>query len=103
MPELKEEVRGFLEQIFDDFLVDLDVAIEDISWIEEQMPLTSKRDLVVGFSVGSMGALAFTLTEVSKRKKLSEAEEKEEEAEIWMMIKRRLPEILESVERELNK
>jgi hypothetical protein len=103
VPELKEEVRGFLEQIFDDFLVDLDVAIEDISWIEEQMPLTSKRDLVVGFSVGSMGALAFTLTEVSKRKKLSEAEEKEEEAEIWMMIKRRLPEILESVERELNK
>ena len=101
---MKEEVRGLIEQALDEYLEDeAKDAVAQVSWVEELIPITSKRELALGYLIGTMETFAQSIAELSKRKRLSEAEEEKEDKEINTMIRRRLTEISECIVSELNK
>lgn len=101
---MKEEVRGLIEKALDEYFEDeAKDAVAQVSWVEELIPITSKRELVLGYLIGTMETFAQSIAELMRRGKPSEVEEEKEEKEINTMIRRRLTEILECIESELNK
>jgi len=97
---LEESTRGFIELFWDDLLKE-DI-LDDIQWIPAAIPISSMRELAIGYAIGFFAATSSSIggiVESKKHEKLKKGFEKL----LWAMIKRRLPEIVEKVERELNR
>ena len=96
-------MRGFLESILDDALQEKEEEgfVAGIEWVQQEIPISSLRELVLGYVIGALEAICYAVATV--RKRLSKKEEKEAEETIRTMIKRRLPEIMEIIESELGR
>ena len=93
---LDERARGYLESAIDELIQQTEI-IPSIQWVQQELPISSLRDLVLGYAIGSLETLLRGVVKLS-RGGCSE----EDLRTIDGMLKRRLPEIVEKIERELN-
>ncbi|MBZ9572390.1 hypothetical protein KJA15_03605 [Patescibacteria group bacterium] len=68
-------------------------------WVEKQTPITSIRDIVLGYVIGEAFARSDALVILTERKDPTE----KDIVDILGMIKRRLPDIIKNIETELNR
>jgi len=69
-----------------------------LEWLPETS-YTSFRDLALGYMIGGMKSLATSLISLGERRSLTDRDK----IEIDTMIRERIPEIKERIERELHK
>jgi hypothetical protein len=89
-----------IEKEIDSFLDETHIR-EEIGWLLRDIPVSSIKDFMMGYSVGMLTSYALTACVLSKRRYGSGREE--DAMEVEEMLRRRLPEIAEKVERELNR
>lgn len=94
---MDDVTRGYIESVMDDILKE-DV-LKDIEWTEKEIPISSMKDLVIGYLCGILDAFAVLTASTRARKGVTENDMNE----IRGMVKRRLPEIVQKVERELHR
>jgi len=90
-------VRGIIESKLD-FLLKGDI-VEDVEWFQQEMPISSLGDLALGYVFGMLSAYSIGILGFLTNKSVS----KKDAEEIETMVKRRLPEIMEKINRELNR
>jgi hypothetical protein len=95
---LDDTLRGMIEKNIDDMMADLQVT-KDVEWIHSEMPVLSLKDFLIGYMVGALKAISVIYSTRIKKPGDSFAET---EKEIMKIIKRRLPEIVEKANRELD-
>jgi len=93
---LDEETRGYIESRLDQYLQTETVV--DVEWVQNEIPISSLRDLALGHVIALM--IAFAINSLMFR--TQEKPSKEDLEAIRMMVKRRLPELAENIERELG-
>lgn len=89
-------VESYLDEVFSD-----DKIAGDVEWVHEEVPISSLRDFALGYAVGVSKALGMTIAQVKHLG--SEEEAKKAEVIVDGIIKRRLPEFVKKIERELGK
>ena len=95
---MDEKTRGFLESVMDELIQEMPIT-PSIKWVRQEMPISSLGDLMLGYAIGSLETLAIVSIRVRMRNVLSEENGKT----IIEMLKRRLPEIIGKIERELGR
>ena len=70
-----------------------------VEWIEQEMPISSLRDFILGYVISGFRALATGAVMALTGQAVSD----EDTDVIRTMLKRRLPEIVEKIERELRR
>ena len=98
---MDERTRGYMEAVMDELLED-EKIVEEVTWVQEEIPVSSLRDLSIGYAIGALKAFGWSVNLVRPRGK-KRASGKEIEKTIITLIKRRLPEILRIIERELHR
>lgn len=92
MTNLDDKTRGYIEQTIDMQLEPSRSFREDYGWIFEVIPTSSEKEYLIGCVVGELQALIWgTLI-----KKEPDPED------VQGILKRRLPEIEDKINRELN-
>ena len=98
---MDDVAREFVERNIDRILQQ--EVIQLYEWIGRETTISSLRDMGIGFVVGVMQSLAEVSCLVGRKKEFTEREETEEDKEIRAMIRRRLSEIVEKIDGELEK
>lgn len=93
---MDEEVRGFIEKAMDKMMQY--EFINTVKWVEQEVPIKSLKDLTLGYIIGGAITLASTLSAIGEWRTMTD----EDKIEIYAMVKRRLPEIMEKITRELG-
>lgn len=70
----------------------------DVEWISQEIPISSSKELAIGYMVGILRSVGITLSGTSKSGTYEEYDET-----VWSIIKRRLPEIVDKINKELQK
>jgi len=94
--DLDVEIRGFIEHRIEDELEGT-ILNEDNEWVFDTMPISSKKDFLVGFTIGKLTYLAWTIF-ADKNYDATDADLEE----VREIIKRRLREIEGKIIIELN-
>ena len=97
---MEDETRGFIESTVDEILGE--EVVPEIEWIREEIPISSFRDILLGYLIGLLSATS-TLFAYLRPKRISREKEEKIDETIRTMIKRRLPEIVEKINKELNR
>lgn len=95
---MDEKTRGFIESVMDELIQEAPIT-PSIKWVRQEMPVSSLKDLMLGYAIGSLETLAIVSIRMRMRNVLSE----EDGRTIIEMLKRRLPEIVGKIERELGR
>ena len=90
--------RGFLELVMDEYFRRVEIIKEEIEWVQREMPISSFEDVMRGYIIGGLHTVALT-TILRLGKQFSDEDNKE----IKEMLKRRLPEIIDKINRELGR
>ena len=99
---LDDETRGFIESLMDEMFTD--EIVEDVKWVQEDIPISSLAEVALGYVIGYLRALAhYTIALRTKHLGKDKRRDERVEKEIWKIIKRRLPEIGERINKELNR
>ena len=91
---MDEKVRGIIEREFDNLLKSN--ILDSIKWFTQEVPHSSVRDIALGYAMGSMESYGRTLHELIMREPI-------ETDELESIIRRRLTEIREKINRELHR
>ena len=94
---MDERVRGYIESMFDRGMKREFASA--IGWIEQEMPISSLRDLILGYVLGTFRTLAIGAVTTLTQQEVSD----EDSDAIRTILKRRLPEIVEKTEKELHR
>ena len=94
---MDEETRGVIEKMMDESF--RNEILPDIEWLRNELPVSSLRDLALGHVVGHTQAISSALVGTRQGGKFTPKDIEE----IKAMIKRRLPEVMEKIERELGR
>lgn len=94
---MDKTMRGYIESAIDELIEETQI-IPSIDWVQQEIPISSFRDVVTGYAIGTLETMAVACIRI-RTGKLSE----EEKTTIRGMLKRRLPEIMQKIERELGK
>ena len=94
---MDETTRGIIESQIDTMLNNQ--IIPEIAWIQNEMPVSSLKDFAIGYVMGAIkaAAISFAAMRAKPTDTLAEAENA-----IMKIIRRRLPEIVERVNKELD-
>lgn len=95
---MDDATRGFVESMIDRAMM-ADI-LPDVEWIGQQIPISSLRDLALGYFAGLSDAYSHAISTLDRNGIIPSEEDKQT---IRGMIRRRLPEIVEKIERELNR
>ena len=95
---MDERMRSYIESKMDEVL-EKSASLPSIEWVQEEVPISSLRDLALGNDIGMLTALAVTTIRVEMHRGFSP----EDYNTIRGMVKRRLPKIVEKIERELHR
>jgi hypothetical protein len=90
-------IRGALEQAIDN-LMEKDI-VANVTWIGEEIPIKSINDLALGYVDGVIAAVAASVFTALEDRHPSD----EDASEVRAIIRRRLPEIMRKIHRELNR
>ena len=91
------KTRGAIETAWDMYLK-LEI-IPEINWVEKEMPISTLKELMLGYVLGQMDVLAIEAIRLLTRQTSS----KKDTDAVKSMLKRRLPEIVEKIEGELHR
>lgn len=94
---MDKRIRGLIEITLDK--VEAIDIVDDIKWVEQEIPIKSLKALAIGYVVGSSVTGATTMVAVGEHRNVTE----EDKHQIREIIRRRLPAFIEKIERELNK
>ena len=94
---MDEKMRGYIESTLDNFLQT--EIVSDVEWIQNEIPISSLRDLALGHIVALLHTFASNTILFRTYQKPS----KEDEDAIRIMVKRRLPDLVEKINRELGR
>jgi hypothetical protein len=94
---LDSRIRGALEQAIDN-LMEKDIVV-NVRWIGEEIPIKSINDLALGYVDGVIAAVAASVFTSLLDRRPSD----EDANEVRAIIRRRLPEIVRKIHRELNR
>ena len=110
MVRFKKETRGSIESLLDHALKEEEEILPEVEWVRQEIPLSSFRDFTVGYILGTLKVLAEippSLPSIVKLRSFSWTAHKERDQKIDALInkilRRRLPEIVEKIERELGR
>ena len=92
--------RGYLEKVLDDYLNEIEI-ISELDWIRQEVPISSLKDVALGFTLGSLEMLSESVC-ILKKPKTTPKDDEKDEKEILEMIKRRIPEIVRKINKELD-
>jgi hypothetical protein len=95
---LDKVTRGYIESKMDE-LLQKSASLPSIEWVKDEVSISSLRDLALGNDIGHLTALATTTIRLATGHRFS----MEDYKTIREMVKRRLPEIVEKIERELGR
>lgn len=73
--------------------------LPSIDWVRNIPPIASLQDLAFGYAIGTLERMASDTVIVKSRGKITE----EDDNEIRTMLRRRLPDIMEKINRELSR
>jgi len=90
-------VRGYIEETIDE-IIEKEAIFTNIEWIRQEIPVASFRDLALGYIIGGIVSTAVLMISIGERRPISD----EEKHEIRAMVKGRLSEILERINKELH-
>lgn len=71
----------------------------DITWVHQEMPVSSIRDLILGHVIGMLYSQARITVTLQTRSKVTD----EDDETIKIMLKRRLPEIIQKINKSLGR
>ena len=96
--------RGIIEAMFDDAMQEYTDIVADIEWIQREIPVSSLRDLALGYFLGVLETVGDAYSSVPSiiSMKIAWGEHHKDTKTIRRMLKRRLPEISDKINRELN-
>ncbi|UCC28165.1 MAG: hypothetical protein JSW29_01580 [Candidatus Bathyarchaeota archaeon] len=94
---MKEKTRCAIEEMLDSIIKS--DKVDRIKWINREFPVRSMRDLVLGHLIGELTTRTLFLLNLSEKRDFTDQDEKDTSS----MIKRRLPELVEKIEKELNR
>lgn len=93
---MDEHTRGFIEKAIDEAF---EANITDgMRWVQDVLPIKSVADLALGYVIGTAEKFASSIVVMATSTEPTE----EDYTEIRNMLERRLPEIVERINRELN-
>ena len=90
-------MRGYIEETIDE-IIEKEAIFTNIEWIRQEIPVASFRDLALGYIIGGIVSTAVLMISIGERRPISD----EEKHEIRAMLKGRLSEILERINKELH-
>ena len=96
MTELDEKIRGSIEHGIE-IQLESNILNEDNEWVFDEFPFSSKKDLLLGFTIGKLMYLAWTIFKDNNY----DATDSDLEV-VKEIIRRRLPEIEKKIITELN-
>lgn len=88
------QIQSTIETVLDKYVNTCQILPDEVEWIRERLPISSDRDLVLGYHVGRMVAKAYDILE-------HRTSEEGKRRATKPMIQRRVPELLEKIETEL--
>ena len=89
-------MRGYIESEIDRMVQE--EIVGDVEWVQEETPISSLRDLALGYMIGLLRGL---ISMIGAAKTTEDYEEVERIAH--SIVKRRLPDIIKRIEKELNR
>lgn len=92
-------MRGYIESFIDGFLEVVRIS-KRIEWVLEEIPISSVKDLMLGYTIGVLQATNESIT--MQHPKFNSEKILDYKKDIVGIIKRRIPEISDIIERELN-
>ena len=96
---MDKRTRGMIESELDDLIKDVRETVSTVDWVRQEIPLSSFRDLVLGYVIGSLETFAIAIRKIVSK----EGGSAEDYMTIKTMLKRRLPELIGEIERELGR
>lgn len=98
---MDEKTRGLIEKAID-MLLDREIC-KYVKWVEKEIPVSSVRDLMLGYAIGYLDTAATSVwVSCHGKKKVSAEVGNQVDKEIELIMKRRLPEILRKINRDLG-
>jgi len=94
---LDSRIRGALEQAIDN-LLEKDIIV-NVQWIGEEIAVKSISDVAIGYVDGIIAAVAASVFTALKDRRPTDEDAKE----VRSIVRRRLPEIIRKIHRELNR
>ncbi|UCE44470.1 MAG: hypothetical protein JSV57_03060 [Candidatus Bathyarchaeota archaeon] len=91
---MDERVRGMIESEFDSLMKSN--ILDSIKWLTQEVPHSSTRDIALGYVVGAMATYGMALHGIALKQSIKADE-------LRSVIRRRLPEIREKINRELHR
>jgi len=98
---MDEVARGYIESVIDD-LLKYDV-VPNVEWLGGEATIKSLSDLALGYMVGGVQAFAVSMLSVTSLYKGSRGVSEEDRTEVRAIIKRRIPEFVQKITKEMYK
>jgi len=101
---LDKRTRGNIEKTLDKTIANTPI-IETVGWILEGYLMKSVEEIALGYMLGALKNyvhLALSLEKITKGRRHKDVTE-EDEIEIKDMLTRRIPDIMDKINRELNR
>lgn len=90
-------MRGYIEETIDE-IIEKEAIFTNIEWVRQEIPVASFRDLALGYIIGGIMSTAVLMISIGERRPISDGEKQE----IRTMVKGRLSEILERINKGLQ-
>lgn len=91
-------MRGYVESAIDDMIQKVEI-VSGIEWVQGEIPISSLRDLALGYVIAMWETFIVSTILLRTEKKCSN----EDMTIIRGIVRRRLPEIVEKIEKELHR
>jgi hypothetical protein len=95
---LDKKTRGYIELAINDVVLKGDL-VGVLKWVQRETSVSSFRDLTLGYMIGGAMSIAYTYIVLSEKRAITE----KDKIEVRELIRERLPDFLERVEREMSR
>lgn len=95
---MDKKTRGYIELAINDVVLKGDL-VAVLKWVTRDTSVSSFRDLTLGYMIGGAMSIAYTYIVLSKKRAITE----KDKIEVRKLIRKRLPDFLERVKKEMNR
>lgn len=94
---MDKKTRHYIELSIENLFLKGDLA-NAIEWIRQETSISSFRDIVLGYMIGGATAVANTYIVLTEKRAISD----KDKTEVRELLRKKLPDFLERVQREMN-
>lgn len=95
---MDKKTRSYIELAINDVVLKGDL-VGVLKWVQRETSVSSFSDLTLGYMIGGAMSIAYTYIVLSEKRAITE----KDKIEVRELIRERLPDFLERVEREMNR